>query len=206
MYYVIGDGGAKFGPADVPTLKQWVTEGRVLPTTMLEDAVTGLVSAASENPELFPPAGAATTSVPGPGQPLDPPSTTTSGTTSSPYGSPVSGPTSYQSPPNTGSPYHRPSNSSADGNKMNTMAIAFGAASLIGCIPCCCLGYLGSIPGLLLGGASLYFCTKAKEQGFNTTLPMILAIAGIVLNFGWLILLIISPSMADQWRSSLPNR
>ena len=40
-YFVIGQNGQKYGPADVPTLNHWVQEGRILPTTMLEDASTG---------------------------------------------------------------------------------------------------------------------------------------------------------------------
>jgi hypothetical protein len=40
-YYVLGEQGQKYGPADLATLNEWVTEGRVLPGTMLEDATSG---------------------------------------------------------------------------------------------------------------------------------------------------------------------
>jgi len=40
-YYVLGADGNKYGPADVPTLNKWAQEGRVLPTTLLEDFQTG---------------------------------------------------------------------------------------------------------------------------------------------------------------------
>ena len=40
-YFVIAADGQKYGPADVPTLNQWAQEGRVLNTSMLEDAATG---------------------------------------------------------------------------------------------------------------------------------------------------------------------
>lgn len=40
-YFVIASDGQKFGPADLATLNQWAQEGRVLTTTMLEDASTG---------------------------------------------------------------------------------------------------------------------------------------------------------------------
>ncbi|MBV6458881.1 MAG: hypothetical protein HONBIEJF_02020 [Fimbriimonadaceae bacterium] len=40
-YYVLGADGNKYGPADVPTLNTWAQEGRVLPTTLLEDFQTG---------------------------------------------------------------------------------------------------------------------------------------------------------------------
>ncbi len=56
MYYVIGEGGAKYGPADAATLKQWASENRLTPTTMLEDAATGVQMQASQVPDIFPPA------------------------------------------------------------------------------------------------------------------------------------------------------
>ena len=40
-YFVIAPDGQKYGPADVQTLNHWAQEGRVLATSMLEDAVTG---------------------------------------------------------------------------------------------------------------------------------------------------------------------
>ena len=40
-YFVVGEGGQKFGPADVPTLTQWAAENRLTQTTELEDAVSG---------------------------------------------------------------------------------------------------------------------------------------------------------------------
>jgi hypothetical protein len=46
-YYVLGDQGQKYGPADVATLNQWVAEGRVLATSMLEDETSGTRMAAS---------------------------------------------------------------------------------------------------------------------------------------------------------------
>lgn len=41
QYYVIGPGGAKYGPADVPTLAKWKTENRVNDSTELEEVGTG---------------------------------------------------------------------------------------------------------------------------------------------------------------------
>jgi hypothetical protein len=40
-YYVIAQDGNRYGPADIPTLQQWVREGRIAPNTTLEDEVTG---------------------------------------------------------------------------------------------------------------------------------------------------------------------
>jgi len=66
-YYVVDAAtGNKYGPADVATLNQWVTEGRVLASTMLEDAASGAQIRADRLPGLV---------LPGAGQlpPMSPP-------------------------------------------------------------------------------------------------------------------------------------
>ena len=45
-YFVIGDDGQKYGPADLDLLNSWITEGRLLPTQQLEDESSGLRLAA----------------------------------------------------------------------------------------------------------------------------------------------------------------
>ncbi len=56
-YYVLGDQGQKYGPADIATLNVWVSEGRVLPGTMLEEEVSGgKIAAASVAGLQFQPA------------------------------------------------------------------------------------------------------------------------------------------------------
>ena len=40
-YYVIGEQGQKYGPADVNTLNQWIAEGRIVSHSMLEDETSG---------------------------------------------------------------------------------------------------------------------------------------------------------------------
>lgn len=40
-YFVYSQDGQKYGPADLPTLQQWIQDGRVTPQTMLEDTSTG---------------------------------------------------------------------------------------------------------------------------------------------------------------------
>jgi hypothetical protein len=47
-YYVVGPDGQKYGPGDVVVLNQWAQQGRVTPTTVLEDAATGARFAASQ--------------------------------------------------------------------------------------------------------------------------------------------------------------
>lgn len=46
-YFVIGDQGQKYGPNDLDGLNVWIREGRLLPTTVLEDEASGMRSAAS---------------------------------------------------------------------------------------------------------------------------------------------------------------
>jgi hypothetical protein len=51
-YYVIGQDGHRYGPADLTLLSQWVREGRVLPATIIEDATSGTRIPASSVPGL----------------------------------------------------------------------------------------------------------------------------------------------------------
>ncbi len=52
QYFVISPTGQKYGPADVQTLNSWAQEGRIVSTTMLEDASTGEVIPATQVPGL----------------------------------------------------------------------------------------------------------------------------------------------------------
>lgn len=51
-YFVIAHDGQKYGPADIPTLNQWIVEGRLLPTQMLQDEASGGQIVASAVPGL----------------------------------------------------------------------------------------------------------------------------------------------------------
>jgi len=46
-YFVIGDDGQKYGPADLATLNSWIGEQRLLPTQQLEEETSGVRMAAS---------------------------------------------------------------------------------------------------------------------------------------------------------------
>jgi len=50
MYSVIGGNGQVYGPVDLKTLEQWIRQGRVLPTTILIDPITGQTGPASSMP------------------------------------------------------------------------------------------------------------------------------------------------------------
>ena len=52
-YFVIAADGQKYGPADVVTLNHWAQEGRVMPTSWLEDATTGQRVPANTVPGLM---------------------------------------------------------------------------------------------------------------------------------------------------------
>ena len=52
-YMVIGADGKEYGPSSFETLKQWVAESRVLPTTSLRNFSTGQVMRASDVVGLF---------------------------------------------------------------------------------------------------------------------------------------------------------
>ncbi|MBS1710158.1 MAG: hypothetical protein JSS71_00360 [Armatimonadetes bacterium] len=41
QYFVIGNDGSKYGPADVATLSQWAADNRLSPNSQLENAATG---------------------------------------------------------------------------------------------------------------------------------------------------------------------
>ncbi|MBI1333821.1 MAG: hypothetical protein JST12_12860 [Armatimonadetes bacterium] len=52
QYSVLGTDGNKYGPVDLPTLKQWVSEGRVYPTTQVTNHASNMTLTASQMPEL----------------------------------------------------------------------------------------------------------------------------------------------------------
>jgi hypothetical protein len=46
-YFVIADDGNRYGPVDIQTLNQWIQEGRILPSTLIEEEGSGARIAAS---------------------------------------------------------------------------------------------------------------------------------------------------------------
>ena len=63
-YFVVGVDGELYGPADIPTLNQWILEGRLMPTSMLREELGGAQFVASRLPELNFPAGPHTANYP----------------------------------------------------------------------------------------------------------------------------------------------
>lgn len=112
QYYVIGPDGNKYGPADVATLKSWITENRLTPQSMLEDFNTGQRLPASSVPGLFDAAQTAT--APGPNM------------------GPATG-TMYSNPPTPGTVYNPNMVVGDNGQKDLTLAWIFGAVGLFCC-------------------------------------------------------------------------
>lgn len=54
MYFVVTESGDQLGPHDIPTLKVWVLEGKILPGTPLKEIESDALIKAGELPELFP--------------------------------------------------------------------------------------------------------------------------------------------------------
>ncbi len=46
-YFVIAENGELYGPADLETLNQWILEGRIVPTSMIQEELGGARFAAS---------------------------------------------------------------------------------------------------------------------------------------------------------------
>lgn len=82
QYFVLWPDGQKFGPADVPTLQQWINEGRLTADSELESVIDGSRCKVSDVPGLSVGAPAAPAA---PAAPVTPDPVTT--TTSTIYGS-----------------------------------------------------------------------------------------------------------------------
>ena len=114
-YFVIGDDGQKYGPADVPTLQAWINEGRLLPIQQIEEEDSGIRSAARAVNGLVFPVESGPVSGPGPSIPQG-----------SPYGGPQS---SYQNSYARGNQ----ANLGDDGKQDVTLAWVFLVISFFTC-------------------------------------------------------------------------
>ena len=126
QYYVIGPDGNKYGPADVPTLKQWVAENRINAQSMLEDFNTGQRVQAGSVPGLF---------------------ETSTTATAAPNMGPAAG-TMYSNPPTPGTVYNQ-GMSTDNGSNDLTLAWVFGAVGLF------CCGIVFSSLGIWKAGVAI---------------------------------------------------
>ncbi len=122
-YFVIGDDGQKYGPADVPTLQAWIAEGRLLPTQQVEEEGSGVRSAARAIPGLTFPLEAPQQAPQGPGA-----------AQGSPYAQQPGA--NYQGYPRQGAPYV-----GDNGSNDLTKAWVFGVLGFF----CCFLFGIGGI-------------------------------------------------------------
>ena len=52
MYWIIAADGQRYGPADLPTLRQWCQEGRITPDTSVIDPIDNVPKSARNIPEI----------------------------------------------------------------------------------------------------------------------------------------------------------
>lgn len=180
QYYVISTDGQKYGPADIATLNQWASEGRLTPHSELEDATSGMRLGAASVPGLvFPGAGPAQPQQPyqQPQQPYQQPQQP-----QQPYQQPQQPQQPYQQPQQPyqqspyqqppGSNYPRPMASGDDGSSQVTTAWICGGVGL-----CCC--WIASIVGIVMA-------SQAKQKGHpNAQAAMIFNIVALALSLAW---------------------
>lgn len=174
-YYVIWPDGQKFGPADIPTLNQWIQENRVTAHTELESADTGARLSAASVPGLMFPAASPD---PMAANPTPNPVETT-------YASPYGGASAPGTDPMQNNPYQYPPQPSgyvrpAGTQDGQTEAIISFVCSGLG-LCCCCLL---PIAGIILGNIAK---NKGNPLG-NTAMivgwvVLVLSIAGNLIWF-----------------------
>lgn len=159
-YWVVGQDGQKYGPADVATLSSWATENRLTPTTQLEGEMSGQrVMASAVAGIMFPAAmgAAAATSVTPAASPYG---STQGAATQSTYG---------QYPRDFG-------NVDPDAGKSNAIiSLVCGAISIL----CCC------IPGLnlILSGIGVWQGLVAKKSNHKmAVLAIVISGIGLLLS------------------------
>jgi hypothetical protein len=186
QYYVIGPDGSKYGPADIPTLKQWAAENRLNPDAVLEDFNTGQRTTAAQVQGIFE-AGA-------PGAPIP----TTTATTDAQRGqmaqqlpSGSAGPSLYDSPTGNMAPgYYQRDNKDGDAGKV--WIILSWVMSAIGIIGCCT--YIFSPLGII-------FAFVGGAQGYTKSMPAkIFSIVSLVVG---MIILILTRAAFLEWAQSL---
>lgn len=151
-YFVYAPDGQRYGPADVPTIQQWVSEGRLLPTSLMESEISGERCAASTVPGLI---------FPGQAQPVQDVPQSPWGTPSSPYQNPTAPQSNYYRPGmqmgQQPSPYGAFPNSSD-----YTTSLVLG---IIGAVMLFACGCAGTIISIVLCAIGLVFANKAKAAG-----------------------------------------
>ena len=169
QYLVVGPDGKEYGPASVDTLKQWVAENRLLPTTQLRDFNTGQIVLASAVQGLFasqtPPAAVATATAP-PG--------------------PAAAPGQWSQPPQQGAYYPRTgmvSNSMSDSG----MGDVWGA--IIRSVLAIVFFFVLHGIGIIFAGYGLYYAIQAQSKGHRLgwVAIVIASVTLVAIGIGWLL-------------------
>ena len=145
-YFVIGSDGNEYGPVEMDTLKTWVAENRVLPTTILKDAATGQSGQASYVPGLF----AAAPPTQPQYQQAPPPGTMNTGYQLPNFSQPPQ--------PTTGYPRQVQQKSFYDADPFPWRAFIYPLLSLVSFFVCGGFGFI-------FGGYGLYYAIQVQSSG-----------------------------------------
>lgn len=156
-YFVIGADGQEYGPAKVDALRDWAQQNRILPTTILKDALSGERLAAAAVPGIFPP------NTPPPSQNW-------------------SQPPAVSNYPRGGSQYTPPTASNQDGLGYLGWAIGRSVLALILFFVLHGIGLI--VAGVGLANA---FQSKQSGHRYGTASLVISVVTFVVIGIGWLI-------------------
>lgn len=167
QYYVMVD-GQRYGPADVATLNAWAQEGRLSPTTEVEDGTTGARLSAASIPGIMFPTSAPS---PGAGPTMSPPRDPGPGFTAPG----VQPPGNWSQAPMQPGQWQAPGPMQTGGQTEFTLSIVF---SVIGFL---CCPVIFSTAGIILGVLSKQ---KGHPNGQTAWIVGVVSlVGGLVLGF-----------------------
>jgi len=187
QYYVIGPDGNKYGPADVPTLKQWVAENRLGQQSMLEDFSSGQRLQAGQVPGLFGDAPAAAPTMGAPGPAMGAPGPAMGAPTQAPYQQQYAQPGNY---PRTGN---------ADDGKV--FVILGWILSVFGLVLCC--PYISQFSAIL--GTVFAFIAASKGNPGAKALK-VFSIIVLVISLTALILMFMYATDLQAWAQRMQEQ
>jgi hypothetical protein len=165
-YFVVGLDGQQYGPANLQTLEGWAAENRIMPTTILKDAVNGQTLPASSVLKAFMPQATA------PPAAAMPPQGTTGGApgAQSPYLRPNAPNPNWNAPP--GQYQQQTRNDAADKALLTGVLIRCGLAII--------LAFVLRAAGLITAVYALIYAIQAKSRDHKHG-TLLIVIAGITL-------------------------
>jgi len=184
-YFVVADDGNKYGPADIATLNQWVLEGRVTPSTTLQNEATGeMVRAQSVSGLTFPDAPAVGGVAAGMGAGMGSPGMGGIGTEQ-----PGMGPSGYAQNPYAQAPgYPRAMGGPQPGQDDVNWAWIWFALSFV------CCGFFGNIFGLLRANKAM----EMGHPGANAPRVANIVVLGLQVLYIIFVFAVVLPAMVVQ--------